>query len=99
VRFIPKALIIAVRDLPRKRTHQFIQQRIGARFGFTRIRIRGALSHDIEIGPPVWRTPRLILATGVGGGNPNSLPRRAEAPTIALSSRLVEPLENIVLQT
>jgi hypothetical protein len=68
------------------RTHQFIQQRIAARFRFTRIRIRGVLSHDIEIAPPVWRTPRLILAAGVTGVVPNSLPRLVEAPTIAHSS-------------
>jgi hypothetical protein len=61
-----KVYVANSQQFPRKRTHQFIQQRIAARFQFTRIRIRGALSHDIEIAPPVGRTPRLILAAMSG---------------------------------
>jgi hypothetical protein len=63
--FIPKGLIIALGRLACKRTHKFIQQRIAARFRFAELRIRGAVSHDVEIAPPVPGTPRCVLASGL----------------------------------
>lgn len=60
--FIAKGLIIALGHLARKRTHQFIQQRIAARFRFTPAGIRGAVCHKIEMALAIRRTPRFVLA-------------------------------------
>jgi hypothetical protein len=48
--------------LARKRTHQFIEQRLAARFRFTPVGIRGAVCHKIEMALAVRRTPRFTLA-------------------------------------
>ena len=52
----------ALGHLARKRTHQFIEQRLAARFRFTPLGIRGAVCHEIEMASATRRTPRFALA-------------------------------------
>jgi hypothetical protein len=62
---LAKGRIIAFGYLARKRTHQFIQQRIAARFRFTPAGIRGAVCHEIEMALAVPSAPRFALASGL----------------------------------
>jgi hypothetical protein len=79
--------MIALGGLARKRTHQFIQQRIAARFRFTRVRIRGAVSHEVEMAPPMNPAPRRILASRLTAAVPK---------LFAVSDRSVDNRASIV---
>jgi hypothetical protein len=69
--FVAKGLIIALGHLARKRTHQFIQQRVAARFRFTPVGIRGAVCHKIEMALAMRRTLALPVRRP---GSPVRLP-------------------------
>jgi hypothetical protein len=84
--FVAKGRIIALGHLARKRTHQFIQQRLAARFRFTPIGIRSAVCHEIEMALAVWRTPRFVLAPSLVGAASKPFAGANLTATIALAS-------------